>query len=420
MATGDRGRGLGRAAMPTAAREADGFVPLIVHVIYRLDVGGLENGLVNLINRIPSTQYRHAIVCLTDYTEFHRRIDREDVPIFALHKRPGNDLNMLVRVWRLVRQLRPDIVHTRNLAALECAVPAWLAGARTCIHGEHGRDMLDVDGTSRRYQWVRRLYRPFVKAYVPLSKDLEQYLVSKVAVAPKRIWQIYNGVDTERFAPADSERQCVPAPGFSTPGTVVVGTVGRLQPVKDQVTLADAFIELLTRRPGLKSRLRLAIVGDGPLRDEVAGRLQAAGVADLAWLPGERSDVPELMRALDIFVLPSLAEGVSNTVLEAMATGLPVVATRVGGNPELIVDGVTGSLVPPSDPKAMAQALSEYVDNDDRRRAHGCAGRERVLERFSMQVMVDRYIALYDRFTQRHAHKDGDTAVRSDHNGLGG
>ena len=382
---------------PGAVAGHGGYVPLIVHVIYRLDVGGLENGLVNLINRIPRSRYRHAIICLTDYTEFHRRIRGQDVEIFALQKRPGNDWRMLVRVWRLLRRLRPDIVHTRNLAALECAFPAWLAGVGTRIHGEHGRDMLDVDGSSRKYQWVRRLYRPFVNAYVPLSRDLERYLVSKVEVPPHKVWQIYNGVDTERFTPRGNERPAPPGFCFSGEPLVVVGTVGRLQAVKDQLTLAEAFVRLLKRRPDLKSCVRLAVVGDGPLHSEVEKRLQRAGLAGLSWLPGERSDVPEIMRTLDLFVLPSLAEGISNTVLEAMATGLPVVATRVGGNPELVVEGATGTLVPASDPTAMADALMRYVDDEQSRRTHGLAGRRRVTEQFSIDVMSERYVALYDR-----------------------
>ncbi|MEJ2643942.1 MAG: glycosyltransferase, partial [Gammaproteobacteria bacterium] len=214
-------------------------MPLIVHVIYRLDVGGLENGLVNLINRIPRTRYRHAIVCLTDYTDFRHRIVGEDIQIFALHKRPGNDWHMLLRVWRLLRRLKPEIVHTRNLAALECTLPAWFAGAEVRIHGEHGRDMLDLDGSSRKYQWVRRLYRPFVSAFVPLSRDLEGYLISKVAVAPDKIRQIYNGVDTERFAPRHGGRPQLAGSPFSEEPLVVIGTVGRLHAVKYQVSLAE-------------------------------------------------------------------------------------------------------------------------------------------------------------------------------------
>src|SRR5262245_26906963 len=113
-------------------------IPLVAHVIYRLDVGGLENGVVNLINSMPTDQFRHAIVCLAGYSEFYRRIERRDVPVFNLDKSPGNSPRMHWDLWRLFRRLRPRIVHTRNLAALEAQLPAALAGVPVRIHGEHG------------------------------------------------------------------------------------------------------------------------------------------------------------------------------------------------------------------------------------------------------------------------------------------
>ena len=122
----------------------DCSVPLIVHVIYRLGVGGLENGLVNLINRLPESQYRHTIVSLTDVSDFQQRIRRDNVSCLALHKRPGNDIGMLWKLWRLFRELRPAIVHSRNLAALEAQLPAWLAGVPCRVHGEHGPDWIHV------------------------------------------------------------------------------------------------------------------------------------------------------------------------------------------------------------------------------------------------------------------------------------
>ncbi len=381
--------------------------PLVAHLVYRFDTGGLENGVVNLINH--GQRFRHVVVALTEVAEnFSRRVQRQDVAFFALHKPPGHALALYPRLYRLWRRLRPAVVHTRNLAALECQFPALAAGVPVRIHGEHGRDVTDVRGDNRRHQWARRIYSPAVQCWVPLSRDLQDYLVERVGIAPGRIERIYNGVDTQRFDAVHAEtpsaaRRALPGCPFQGEGLWCVGTVGRMQAIKDQTLLAEAFVRALKQRPALRSQLRLVMVGDGPLRTQAQAVLQAAGVAELAWLPGERADVPAVMRALDVFALPSLAEGISNTILEAMASGVAVLATDVGGNAELVADGVTGHLVPAADADAMAAALLRMADGPQASRAMGAAGRAVVEQRFSLQAMVAAYENMYRRLLLRHA-----------------
>jgi glycosyltransferase involved in cell wall biosynthesis len=161
--------------------------------------------------------------------------------------------------------------------------------------------------------------------------------------------------------------------------------------------LAQAFCRALAIRPAMRDFARLVMVGVGPLREQALAVLAQAGAAPLAWLPGERSDVPEVMRALDAFVLPSRAEGISNTILEAMATGLPVIATNVGGNAELVADGITGQLVPAQNVESLAQALVRMADDQARARVMGRAGRLEVESRFSLEAMVAAYQRLYER-----------------------
>ncbi len=372
--------------------------PLVVHVVYRFDTGGLENGVVNLINHMPVAACRHAVVALTEVVPaFAARIRRDDVPFVSLHKPPGHGVKLYPRLLRLLREWRPAIVHTRNLAALECQVPAALAGVPVRIHGEHGRDVDDPDGSVRRYQWLRRAYRPFVHRYVALSRELSSYLEHRVGVPPQRIAQIYNGVDLTRFDRPGATRVAPPGCPFNAPELFVAGTVGRMQTVKAQPLLAQAFVQALQLQPALRQRLRLVMVGDGPLRAQAQAVLDAAGVADLAWLPGERADVPDVMRGLDCFVLPSLAEGISNTILEAMACALPVLATEVGGNAELVVAGRTGRLVPAGDVQALAAGLVDMAGERAGAAAMGRAGRERVEQQFSLRSMVASYQSLYDR-----------------------
>jgi len=399
---------------PLVAAGKTAGVPLITHIIYRLDMGGLENGLVNLINRIPTERYRHAIICLTSYSEFYQRIQRSDVTVYALNKPSGNSPHTHYMLWRLLKQLRPDIVHTRNLAALEGMLPAFLARVPVRIHGEHGRDVGDLDGSNRKYQLWRSMLKPFVHHYIALSKDLERYLRERIHVPAAKIAQLYNGVDTELFHPARGGREPLPYLGFASPDAFVIGTVGRMQSVKDQLTLARAFVLLLQMAPQARQRLRLVMVGDGPLLPQVREILNRAGAGELAWLAGAREDVSQLMRTLDLFVLPSLAEGVSNTILEAMASGLPVVATAVGGNPELVEEGRTGTLVPRSDPQAMARAMLLYYADASECRRQGREARLSAERLFSMGTMVSSYLSVYDRMlARRQGERNEQSCVES-------
>jgi sugar transferase (PEP-CTERM/EpsH1 system associated) len=375
--------------------------PLIVHVIHRFGIGGLENGVVNLINHMPEERYRHAIVCLQGYTDFRKRLQRKNVAIHDMAKRDGHDPRVYWRLFRIFRQLRPAIVHTRNLSAMEVQAIAALAGVPGRVHGEHGRDTYDLHGRNRKYNLLRRLVRPYIGHYIAVSKDLQNWLMSAVGVKRGNISQIYNGVDSIRFRPAQTPRALLGPPGFFDENNIVIGSVGRMAAVKDYPNLVQAFLKLLHQEPALRDRLRLLIVGGGEARDTCLRVMNQHGVGQLAWLPGERSDIPELMAAMDIFVLPSLGEGISNTILEAMATGLPVIATRVGGNPELVQEGVTGLLVPPADPDALAQTLLEYVRDADRRHAHGRAAREIIDRQFSIPAMVQGYLSVYDRMPKR-------------------
>ena len=375
--------------------------PLIAHVIDRLAVGGMENGIVNLINRMPVERYRHAIICLRGYTAFRERIRRPDVQVLDLAKRPGLGLDVYARLWRTLRRLRPAIVHTRNLPTIDLMPAVALAGVPARVHGEHGRDVLETHGQNRKYNRLRRAVAPWVHRYVAVSKDIAGWLADDVGVPGRKVTQIYNGVDSERFHPPAGDRDPVPSSDIGD-DTLVIGTVGRMETIKDQPNLARAFLRLRERvPPQVAARLRLAMIGDGTLREPVRALLSEGGAEAAAWLPGMREDVPDLLRAFDAFVLPSINEGISNTILEAMACGRPVIATAVGGNPELVVDGETGRLVPPQDADALAAALAGYVTDPGLMRADGQRARQRIESHFSMEAMVDGYLSVYDSLVTR-------------------
>lgn len=381
---------------------SEGSPPLVLHVVYRFDIGGLENGVVNLINHMPADAYRHAVLALTEVeARFAARISRPGVECLALHKPAGHGAKVWWPMVEVLRRLRPAVVHTRNLAALEMQPAAAWARVPARVHGEHGRDTEDPDGLSRKHQWIRRAYSPFVHRYVALSRELADYLQQRVGIQAARVQQIYNGVDTDRFAPASEGRAALAGSPFNDLRLVVAGTVGRMLTVKAQPLLAQAFALALQRCPEARDSLRLVMVGDGPLRAQAQAVLEQAGVSALAWLPGERADVPDVMRHLSLFMLPSLAEGVSNTILEAMATALPVVATRVGGNAELVEAGVTGELKAAGEVPGLAEALIAAWRDRRQCTRWGLAGRARVLQRFSLPAMVRSYQGMYDELLGR-------------------
>jgi sugar transferase (PEP-CTERM/EpsH1 system associated) len=365
--------------------------PLILHVIHHLVIGGMENGLVNLINHMPQECFRHAVACIEGYSDFRQRITRPDTEVFALHRSNAGVWKIRKQLFQLCRRLQPQVVHSRNLSGLDALAPARFAGVRNCIHGEHGWDMGDLYGTRWRPAMLRRVHSPLVDRYIVVSKDLERYLIRRVGIADGRISQIYNGVDTERFTPRPSGAANGLPAEFAEEDTLVIGTVGRIQPVKDQVTLLKAFAELVQRYP----HLRLAVIGDGPLLNDLRGFAEALGITKLTWLPGAIGNIPDAMRRFDVFVLPSLSEGISNTVLEAMASGVPVVATAVGGNLELVEDGYCGRLFPPGDVTTLARLLAGYIADPLLRQAHAVAARRVAVERFSLDTMVRKYQEIY-------------------------
>jgi sugar transferase (PEP-CTERM/EpsH1 system associated) len=375
--------------------------PLVLHVVHRFDTGGLENGVVNLINHMPADAYRHAVLALTEVTDFRLRVLRNDVDFIALGKPPGHTLWQYPKLYPLIRRLRPQIVHSRNLAALEVLPVAWAAGVPVRIHGEHGRDLHDKDGNNALYQRVRRFYKPVVHHYTALSCELRNYLVEKVRIASDRVTQVYNGVDCTRFHPAQQGTVRIAGCPFDPAQHWIAGFVGRMQPVKNPVFLAQAFAQAIASAPGLRSRLRLVMVGAGPLRAQVLALLQAQGLEGLAWLPGDRTDVAEILRGLHALVVPSLSEGISNVILEAMATGLPVLATDVGGNADLVVPGLTGLLVAATDLQGMARGLVQLANDPQGAARLGQAGRARVEAKFSLRAMVAAYQAVYDQQSQR-------------------
>lgn len=243
---------------------------------------------------------------------------------------------------------------------------------------------------------LRRLFRLLVQRYIVLSQEMQQWILRDVKADPTKVAQIYNGVDTQKFAPASIPGFRMTAiPEFVRTKPYLIGTVGRMDPEKDQLTLVKAYIDFARRAPQLQQQTALILVGEGSLKDPAWALLQQQGLDRYAWLPGARQDIADILRSLDLFVLPSLGEGISNTILEAMASGVPVLATDVGGNRELVVTGETGTIVPANQAALMSLAIEHYIRQPELLREQGSNARTRAVTHFSLHKMVENYIQFY-------------------------
>jgi sugar transferase (PEP-CTERM/EpsH1 system associated) len=371
----------------------------VLHVIDALGVGGTELGLAKLIEGTRE-DIIHSVCCIRAGGETADRLQACGTSVVALGKQPGIDWTLALRVARVCQRLKPDVIHTRNWGSIEGVIGGRLARVPVVIHGEHGREAWDVGGRNPRRNRVRRLLSPFIDRMVAVSESLRRWLIDEVGIRADKVALVRNGVDSSRFQPPASRDRLRGEQGYG-PEEFLVGTVGRLDPIKNQASLLEAVGLLYKHHP----RMRLAIVGDGPEREGLERQVHDRGLAGVVRLVGHSDDIPAWLGRFDLFVLPSLGEGMCNTILEAMAVGLPVVATCVGGNPELVVDGVTGRLVQARDADALAHAIESYAVSDHVRQQHGSAGRDRVLQQFTLQRMLREYVSLYNQELKRRGRK---------------
>jgi sugar transferase (PEP-CTERM/EpsH1 system associated) len=360
-----------------------------MHLLHTFGVGGMEVGITKLVNSLDPGRVSSSICSCCPGDSLKQRL-RPDIPLFEFNRRPGNDPVLVAQLYRLLRRERPHVLHTHRWATLcEGLIAARLSGVPLIVHGEHGTlETRAHNARVQRWVWGR------VDQVLSVSSRLAERMGHDIGFPVERIKVIRNGVDLDRFKPRDRARARA-ALGLP-PDRLVIGTVGRLVPVKDQANLLDALS--LVRRHGIA--FSAVIAGTGPLRDMLVARAQALGLGDVCFL-GNRDDVEHVLAAYDVFVLSSESEGLSNTIQEAMACGLPVVATRVGGADELVDEDRTGLLVPRQDPAALAEAIRSLASNRPRRESLGVAGRSRAEALFGLDRMIREYETMYLNLTRR-------------------
>jgi sugar transferase (PEP-CTERM/EpsH1 system associated) len=364
----------------------------VLHVIDRLGVGGTEHGIVKVIQGLSGDGFEHHICTVRGFDEnFARTHGLENKTYVA--GRPNSGFQFLLGgLARIMRAFQPHIVHSRNWGAIEAVPAARLAGVPVAIHSEHGYEVDMLAGLPRRRRIIRRAVYAAADFVFTVTEELRTYHARQAWLSPERIGVLRNGVDTSRFAPRPGERQENRRRLGIAGNEIVVGTVARMVSIKDHATLLQAA-EILAGR-GVP--VHLLLVGSGPElsrhQEFVAASPRLSGRVTFV---GSATDVPALLNATDVFVLPSLSEGMSNTLLEAMASGLPVVATRVGGNPELIEDERSGWLFKPGDVADLAARLERLAMDSDLRHLMGQGARRRVVQHFSLEGMINGYRDLY-------------------------
>ncbi len=346
----------------------------VVHILHSFGTGGMEKGIVTVINH-AAPEFKHTIICLKKSGASQELLNKP-VKIIEMNKKEGNSLFFIFQLMKTLKQLKADVVHTRNWGGMDGIIAARLAGISNIIHGEHGWSMDDPNGLNRKRFWVRRFMDLWITKYTCVSDQMKNWLENNIKVK-KSVIQLYNGVecDTVYSCKNTSIKKQLGIPLRA----VVIGIVARLDPIKNHSGLIKAFHSLRSGYPNSY----LLIIGDGPERNKLE-RQSGGGILFL----GNRSDVKNLLGVLDIFVLPSFNEGISNTILEAMSAGLPVVASKRGGNPELVKNNCNGFLFEPDDIPTLEALLLKYISDAKLREKHGKNGRRKAEKLFSIGQMV--------------------------------
>jgi glycosyltransferase involved in cell wall biosynthesis len=357
-----------------------------MQLVLSLSPGGTERLVIELCRRL-AMDVDTVVACLDEPGEWAGEVSRLNIPVFSLQRQPGFHPSLSVRLGDLLRAQRINVIHCHHYSPFVYGLlAAVLHPSVRVVFTEHGR--LHGAGISPKRRLVNPVLARWPSTICAVSAALKQDMVAE-GFPERAVRVVHNGIEPgPRPQPAD--RAAARARLNVSNGAIVLGTVGRLDPVKNLGALLESLVLLKARYQAAK----VVIVGDGPERQALVEQAAALGVSDDVVFAGYHSDVRALMAAFDLYVNCSTYEGVSLTILEAMSSALPVVASAVGGNPEVVIDHETGLLVQPQ-PKAMASAISALVENPARRQTMGSAGRWRVKRHFTIERMVDDYAAAY-------------------------
>ncbi len=364
----------------------------VMHVVNYLGCGGTEFGVLKLMEGLRSKPFEHRLCATrTSDPDFVRNHNLGTILHVAGSAREGLQFP-LFRLRKIFRQYKPHIVHTRNWGGLEAVLAARIAGVPVVIHSEHGYELENLAGIPRRQRIFRRMSYAMVDRVFTVTQELRDYHSKQGWMRPDRIRIIHNGVDTHRFVPSTETHDRVRRDLGVPRDAILIGSVGRMVPIKDYSTMLRAMRRLV--ESGIN--LHALLVGNGSVVESLKREAwESSALRGRVIFAGASDCVTELLNAMDIFVLSSRGEGMSNTLLEAMSCGLPAIATRVGGNPEVVADGQSGFLFASGDDLELAERITRLAADPEARHAMGEAARKRAVAEFSLDVMIGKYYSLY-------------------------
>jgi L-malate glycosyltransferase len=355
----------------------------ITHILLSLEYGGAEKVAVNLINKIQGNGFNFSVCALDKLGGLENELGK-GIKVECMHRRKGIDFTLPIRLSKAIKRLSPDIVHIHNpTPLLYGAIATKLAGSPRVIVTQHGKILKE---NRNRRLFTKRLSGSLDKT-IAVSDDVANYLNGSCGIKNEII---INGID-ETIYKKDEAKRILGRLQFGFDDEIVIGHVARLSPEKDQETLLKAFAQVAKQI----DKARLVIVGDGRLRDGLWALGCGLGLKDKVIFAGEQKDIPAYLNIFDLFALSSVREGTSLTLLEAMATQLPIVATDVGGNSKVVVNNETGILVPPKDPDRLAEVMLYLIEHPGLRENMGRAARQRVEKEFSLTRMAHEYARVY-------------------------
>jgi sugar transferase (PEP-CTERM/EpsH1 system associated) len=363
----------------------------ILHFVVRLGVGGTEHGVAKIVSGLDSKRFKHRVCAVRGIDPafpWMQAFDREVVEVGAQRGRQFP----IRKLIGIIREFRPHIVHSRNWGSIEAVLAGKLARVPVLIHSEHGYEIEMLRGLPIRRRLIRRAMYSLCDSLFAVTRELRDYHCRQGWLNPDSMTVIYNGVDTERFSPRAEDRQRMRTLYQIPADAIVVGSVGRMVPIKDYPILLKAAERLIDKG----QNLYILLVGNGP---ELERLQQLASnspfLGERVIFTGAAINVCEIMNAMDVFVLPSITEGMSNTLLEAMATRLPVICTKVGGNVEVMGQELQDFTFRPGNIEQLAALLEMLCSGPVARKRVADIARDRVMKNFSLDKMFSEYTKLY-------------------------